>query len=54
MSCTTWIRHWAIAGHNKNLIQRLIDYTDNQIDKLVYNLYDLTEDEIQIVERESS
>ncbi len=42
----------ANTDHNKNLIQRQIDYTDNQIDKLVYELYDLTEDEIKIVEGE--
>ncbi len=38
--------------HNKNLIQRQIDYTDSEIDKLVYELYGLTEDEIKIVEGE--
>ena len=44
----------AKTDHNKNLIQRQIDYTDNKIDKLVYELYDLTEEEIKIVEGESS
>ncbi len=42
----------AKTDHNKNLIQRQIDYTDNQIDKLVYELYDLNEEEIKIVEGE--
>ncbi len=42
----------AKTDHNKNLIQRQIDYTDSEIDKLVYNLYGLTVDEIKIVEGE--
>ena len=40
----------AKTGHEQTLIQRQIDATDRQIDKLVYELYDLTEDEIKIVE----
>ena len=36
----------------KQLIQRQIDATDKQIDKLVYELYDLTDEEIKIVEDE--
>jgi hypothetical protein len=38
------------TDHEKNLIQRQIDGTDTQIEKLVYELYGLTEDEIKIVE----
>jgi hypothetical protein len=34
----------------KTRIQRQIDTTDKQIDKLVYDLYGLTEEEIKIVE----
>ena len=34
----------------KTQIQRQIDVTDKQIDKLVYDLYGLTEEEIKIVE----
>jgi len=34
----------------KNILQRQIDLTDNQIDQLVYKLYNLTPDEIKIVE----
>jgi hypothetical protein len=34
----------------KNLFQRHIDATDDQIDRLVYELYGLTEEEIRIVE----
>ncbi len=36
--------------HDKILLQRQIDATDRQIDKLVYELYGLTEEEIGIVE----
>ena len=35
---------------DKKLYQRQIEATDRQIDTLVYELYDLTEDEIKIVE----
>ncbi len=34
----------------KNVLQRQIETTDRQIDQLVYKLYDLTEEEIKIVE----
>jgi hypothetical protein len=40
----------AKTGHEQTLIQRQIDATDKQIDKLVYELYGLTEEEIAIVE----
>ncbi len=36
------------TDHNKNLIQRQIDYTDSEIDKLVYQLYEPTDEEISI------
>jgi hypothetical protein len=39
------------AGHDKTAIQRQIDATDRQIDRIVYDLYELTEQEIGIVER---
>ena len=35
------------TGYDKQMIQR---QTDAQIDRLVYDLYDLTDDEIKIVE----
>ena len=35
---------------DKTAIQRQIDATDRRIDQLVYELYDLTDDEIRIVE----
>jgi hypothetical protein len=38
----------------KTRIQRQIDATDHQIDHLVYELYGLTEKEIQIVEQRTS
>ena len=40
------------TSHDKTLIQRQIDATDRQIDRLVYGLYGLTADEIGIVELE--
>ena len=42
----------AKTGDDKQRIQRQIDATDAQIDKLVYELYELTSDEIKIVESE--
>jgi hypothetical protein len=46
--------HKKLAGiknpDEKTRIQRQIDSTDEQIDKLVYELYGLTADEIAIVE----
>jgi hypothetical protein len=52
-----------LALHNKlaeakieserTVIQHQIDATDRQIDRLVYDLYGLTEEEIEIVEKES-
>ena len=36
--------------HEKQTIERQITATDNQIDRLVYELYGLTDDEIRIVE----
>jgi len=36
---------------DKTAIQRQIDATDHQIDRLVYTLYSLTEKEIQIIEK---
>jgi len=40
----------ANTPHEKKVIQTQIDATDRQIDNLVYALYDLTEEEIKIVE----
>ena len=38
------------TDHEKSFIQRRIDATDKQIDRLVYELYGLTKEEIRIVE----
>jgi len=40
----------AKTEHEKTLLQRQIETTDQQIDRLVYELYGLTEEEIKIVE----
>ena len=40
--------------HEKTALQRQISATDDQIDKLVYELYGLTEEEIKIVEEGTS
>lgn len=42
--------HNAKTGHDQTHLQRQIDATDRQIDKLVYELYGLTEEEIAVVE----
>ena len=40
----------AKTAHEKDSLQRQIDATDRQIDLLVYELYELTDEEIKIVE----
>jgi len=35
---------------DKTMLQRQIEATDGQIDRLVYELYELTEEKIKIVE----
>jgi TaqI-like C-terminal specificity domain len=40
----------AKAPHDKTVLQTQIDAADRQIDRLVYDLYGLTDEEIQIVE----
>ncbi len=42
----------AITSQEKSALGRQIAATDMQIGRLVYDLYDLTEDEIKIVEGE--
>ena len=47
-------RHAAAkTAHQKTIIQRQIDATDRQIDQLVYKLYNLTDEEIKIIEKAS-
>ncbi|MEA3487029.1 MAG: TaqI-like C-terminal specificity domain-containing protein, partial [Thermodesulfobacteriota bacterium] len=43
----------AKAPQAKTVLQRQIETTDRQIDRLVYELYELTEEEIKIVESET-
>lgn len=38
------------TAHEQTNLQRRIDATDRQIDRLVYDLYDLTDDEIRTIE----
>ena len=40
----------ASLDHDKELLSRQVEATDAAIDKLVYELYGLTEEEIKIVE----
>jgi len=40
----------AAIPQTKTVLQRQIETTDRQIDRLVYELYELTEDEIKIIE----
>ena len=42
------------SGDSCRTIERLIEATDTKIDRLVYELYGLTEDEIRIVEEATS
>jgi len=47
---TQKLYHSAKLDRDKKLYKQTIDIIDNKIDKLVYELYGLTEDEIKIVE----
>ncbi|MHB1382382.1 MAG: hypothetical protein ACYCXJ_09205, partial [Thermoleophilia bacterium] len=42
----------AKTPYEKNSLQRQIEATDRRIDQLVYELYELTDEEIRIVESE--
>jgi hypothetical protein len=42
--------HKAKTAHERTVIERQIEATDREIDRLVYELYGLTDDEIKIVE----
>jgi hypothetical protein len=41
----------ARTEHDKTLLQRQIAATDKEIDRLVYDLYGLSDDEIAMVEK---
>ena len=43
----------AKTAHDKTILQRQIDATDGQIDRLAYELYGLTDEEIEIVEEKT-
>jgi hypothetical protein len=43
----------AKTDHEKSSLRRQIEATDNQIDRMVYELYGLTEEEIKIIEQGS-
>jgi len=40
----------AKTPHEKTALQRQIDATDQQIDQLIYELYGLTEEQINLIE----
>ena len=40
----------AIVPRDKKLLQKQIETIDNQINQVVYKLYDLTDEEIKIIE----
>jgi hypothetical protein len=40
----------AKTEHEQTTLQRQIDATDREIDRLVYELYGLTEEEVRVVE----
>jgi hypothetical protein len=46
--------HSANVPSEKEMLQRQIDATDRQIDKLVYELYGLTDEEIGIAEERTT
>jgi hypothetical protein len=46
-------RHTTKTPHEQENLKRQISATDKQIDKLVYELYSLTEEEIRLVENRS-
>jgi hypothetical protein len=42
----------ARTEHEQTSLKRQIDATDRQIDRLVYDFYDLTDEEIRLVEKD--
>jgi hypothetical protein len=45
-----WIEYFDEQQGTVVALQQEIDHTDNEIDRMVYELYGLTEEEIRIVE----
>lgn len=48
-----WMQYFEEQKGIANNIQQVIDRTDKEIDKMVYELYSLTKEEIEIVEKSS-
>ena len=46
-----WEDYFLAEKHNAQTLQTQINQTDKEIDKMVYELYDLTKEEIEIVEK---
>jgi hypothetical protein len=46
-----WLQYFRDQQTNANIIQHIINQTDKEIDAMVYALYNLTEEEIKIVEQ---
>ena len=44
------MQHFENEKAKANAIQQVIDTTEEEIDQMVYQFYDLTKDEIKIVE----
>jgi hypothetical protein len=44
------VRSESISTQEKKIFEKQIEITDREIDKLVYELYGLTEEEISIIE----
>lgn len=53
-ACSRWRgphrRLAAASDHDREILQRQIDATDREIDRLVYELYGLSDEEVAIVE----
>ncbi|HQZ78784.1 MAG TPA: N-6 DNA methylase [Bacteroidia bacterium] len=47
---TEWMQHFETEKAKANAIQEVINTTDKEIDQMVYTLYGLTKEEIEIVE----
>ena len=45
-----WMHYFESQKAKANTIQKLIEKTDKETDEMVYQLYGLTEEEVEIVE----
>lgn len=48
-----YLNNISILVYQKNMVQRQIDAADSEVNRIVYQLYGLTEEEIRIVEGSS-